>query len=169
MTDSQSEFVRVLTIKAANGEERRMQFPVKLDLLRPKRPRTTFTDEQLATLEDAFRTNGYLTGASRSQLAEKLGLSDTQVKVWFQNRRTKDRRKVPLHSKSIGQVDSSADKKEHTMNTSMSFPILAQNSLNAIPGSSSLFYPNVSFPNIIDYTLYPSSNTLTSLYFRSCS
>ncbi|CAI4231905.1 unnamed protein product [Auanema sp. JU1783] len=99
MTDSQSEFVRVLTIKAANGEERRMQFPVKLDLLRPKRPRTTFTDEQLATLEDAFRTNGYLTGASRSQLAEKLGLSDTQVKVWFQNRRTKDRRKVPLHSK----------------------------------------------------------------------
>ncbi|ETN80576.1 homeobox domain protein [Necator americanus] len=78
----------------ANGEERTLQFPLKLDLERPKRPRTTFSEDQLRLLEEAFQENGYLTGEARLALATRLALSDTQVKVWFQNRRTKSRKKT---------------------------------------------------------------------------
>uniref|UniRef100_X2B9K9 Homeobox domain-containing protein n=1 Tax=Capitella teleta TaxID=283909 RepID=X2B9K9_CAPTE len=63
--------------------------PKALDLDRPKRARTTFSPDQLYQLESEFCRNQYLVGRERSQLAVKLGLSETQVKVWFQNRRTK--------------------------------------------------------------------------------
>ncbi|KAE9412807.1 hypothetical protein Angca_006259, partial [Angiostrongylus cantonensis] len=76
------------------GEERTLQFPVKLDLERPKRPRTIFSDHQLRLLEEAFQKNDYLTGEDRLELATRLALSDTQVKVWFQNRRTKNRKQI---------------------------------------------------------------------------
>ncbi|KIH48775.1 homeobox domain protein, partial [Ancylostoma duodenale] len=89
-----SDYVKVLKIKGANGEERTLQFPLKLDLERPKRPRTTFSEDQLRLLEEAFQENGYLTGEARLALATRLALSDTQVKVWFQNRRTKNRKKT---------------------------------------------------------------------------
>ncbi|KAK6752453.1 hypothetical protein RB195_003713 [Necator americanus] len=89
-----SDYVKVLKIKGANGEERTLQFPLKLDLERPKRPRTTFSEDQLRLLEEAFQENGYLTGEARLALATRLALSDTQVKVWFQNRRTKSRKKT---------------------------------------------------------------------------
>uniref|UniRef100_A0A8R1HZY9 Homeobox domain-containing protein n=1 Tax=Caenorhabditis japonica TaxID=281687 RepID=A0A8R1HZY9_CAEJA len=69
-----------------------LEIPAKLDLERPKRPRTVFTDEQLEKLEHAFNNSGYLSGATRAKLAESLGLSDNQVKVWFQNRRTKQKK-----------------------------------------------------------------------------
>ncbi|KAK6014872.1 homeobox domain protein, partial [Ostertagia ostertagi] len=51
---------------------------MKLDLERPKRPRTTFSEEQLRLLEEAFQQNGYLTGEARMALASRLALSDTQ-------------------------------------------------------------------------------------------
>ncbi|XGW26113.1 hypothetical protein V3C99_007043 [Haemonchus contortus] len=96
MQSEESDYIKVLRIKGANGEERTLQFPMKLDLERPKRPRTTFSEEQLRLLEEAFQENGYLTGEARMALAARLALSDTQVKVWFQNRRTKNRRKINL-------------------------------------------------------------------------
>ncbi|PVD30172.1 hypothetical protein C0Q70_09434 [Pomacea canaliculata] len=75
-----------------NGILRELVFPKALDLDRPKRARTTFSREQLERLEAEFNLNQYLVGRERSQLALDLGLSETQVKVWFQNRRTKHKR-----------------------------------------------------------------------------
>jgi len=46
----------------------------------------------LLKLEQAFEKNHYVVGNERKQLANHLGLSETQVKVWFQNRRTKHKR-----------------------------------------------------------------------------
>ncbi|KAH7722031.1 CRE-CEH-2 protein [Aphelenchoides avenae] len=57
-----------------------------------KRIRTAFTASQLIQLEKAFEANHYVIGNERKQLAVKLSLTETQVKVWFQNRRTKDKR-----------------------------------------------------------------------------
>jgi len=59
---------------------------------RHKRIRTSFSQTQLLKLEDAFEKNQYLVGQERKDLAKSLNLSETQVKIWFQNRRTKHKR-----------------------------------------------------------------------------
>ncbi|KAB7504458.1 Ventral anterior homeobox 1 [Armadillidium nasatum] len=93
----------------ANGQIKELIFPKGLDLDRPKRARTTFTTEQLAALEKEFKRNHYLVGRERSILATKLGLSETQVKVWYQNRRTKckrDRERVTETTGTNGNFSS---------------------------------------------------------------
>ncbi|CAB4068815.1 EMX [Lepeophtheirus salmonis] len=63
-----------------------------LPFRKPKRIRTAFSPSQLLKLEQAFEKNQYVVGAERKELAKHLNLSETQVKVWFQNRRTKHKR-----------------------------------------------------------------------------
>ncbi|KAF4518572.1 hypothetical protein B566_EDAN015738 [Ephemera danica] len=53
-----------------------------------RKARTAFTDHQLQTLEKSFERQKYLSVQDRMELAAKLGLSDTQVKTWYQNRRS---------------------------------------------------------------------------------
>jgi hypothetical protein len=57
-----------------------------------KKARTAFSREQVADLEKKFQEKKYLSSAERGELAEKLKLSDMQVKTWFQNRRMKYKR-----------------------------------------------------------------------------
>ena len=57
-----------------------------------KKGRATFSGTQIDELEKAFQATQYLTTAERSRLADRLSLSESQVKIWFQNRRTKCRR-----------------------------------------------------------------------------
>lgn len=59
---------------------------------KPKRIRTIFTPEQLERLEKEFAEQQYLVGFERRYLASTLRLTETQVKVWFQNRRIKWRK-----------------------------------------------------------------------------
>ncbi|XP_078344247.1 brain-specific homeobox protein homolog isoform X2 [Oculina patagonica] len=63
---------------------------------RPRRPwtRAVFSNLQRKGLEKRFQVQKYLTKADRHQLAAMLGLSDNQVKVWFQNRRMKWRQEA---------------------------------------------------------------------------
>merc|ERR1719242_1475729 len=65
-----------------------------LPFRKPKRIRTAFSPSQLLKLEQAFEKNQYVVGQERKELAKNLNLSETQVKVWFQNRRTKNKREV---------------------------------------------------------------------------
>ncbi|KAL5022534.1 hypothetical protein ScPMuIL_001689 [Solemya velum] len=59
---------------------------------KPKRIRTAFSPSQLLQLEKAFEKSHYVVGQERKELASDLQLTETQVKVWFQNRRTKHKR-----------------------------------------------------------------------------
>ena len=54
-----------------------------------RRRRTAFTSSQLKSLEEMFHDKKYLTINERNNLAKNLNLTDTQIKTWFQNRRTK--------------------------------------------------------------------------------
>ncbi|XP_074623663.1 uncharacterized protein LOC141881722 [Acropora palmata] len=51
--------------------------------------RPVFTQLQRRGLEKRFQVTKYVTKRERLQIGAMLGLSETQVKVWFQNRRTK--------------------------------------------------------------------------------
>lgn len=75
--------------------------------------RAVFSNLQRKGLERRFQLQKYITKPDRRQLAATLGLTDAQVKVWFQNRRMKWR-----HSKEAGKggennADSTQDQEIH--------------------------------------------------------
>ncbi|XP_070824960.1 homeobox protein DBX1-A [Chaetodon trifascialis] len=51
--------------------------------------RAVFSDVQRKALEKMFQKQKYISKPDRKKLASKLGLKDSQVKIWFQNRRMK--------------------------------------------------------------------------------
>ncbi|KAH9280269.1 NK1 transcription factor-related protein 1 [Echinococcus granulosus] len=60
-----------------------------------RRARTAFTYGQLVALESKFKTTRYLSVCERMNMALSLNLTETQVKIWFQNRRTKWKKENP--------------------------------------------------------------------------
>lgn len=61
----------------------------KSKLADEKRPRTAFTIEQLQVLKREFGECQYLTEARRQSLSNELQLNESQIKIWFQNKRAK--------------------------------------------------------------------------------
>lgn len=60
-----------------------------------RRNRTAFTYDQLLAMETKFRQTRYLSVTERINLAMTLHLTETQIKIWFQNRRTKWKKQNP--------------------------------------------------------------------------
>ncbi|XP_004707122.1 homeobox protein DLX-4 [Echinops telfairi] len=66
-----------------------------------RKPRTIYSSLQLQHLNQRFQHTQYLALPERAQLAAQLGLTQTQVKIWFQNKRSKY--KKLLKQNSVGQ------------------------------------------------------------------
>ena len=85
-----------------------------------KRNRTVFTNEQLDRLELVFTKSKYLVGNERTALAAELNLNETQVKVWFQNRRIKYRKQNKIEKGING--DSGHDSSNSGSDEENEFP-----------------------------------------------
>ncbi|KAK2837479.1 hypothetical protein Q5P01_014691 [Channa striata] len=88
---------------------------------RKKHTRPTFSGHQIFALEKTFEQTKYLAGPERARLAYSLGMTESQVKVWFQNRRTKWRKKsasepssTQVHTGPSGEVsDNEVEDEEY--------------------------------------------------------
>ncbi|XP_063281604.1 homeobox protein DLX-4 [Pelobates fuscus] len=69
-----------------------------------RKPRTIYSSLQLQALNQRFQQTQYLALPERAELAAQLGLTQTQVKIWFQNKRSKYK-KVMKHGPSVQDVD----------------------------------------------------------------
>ncbi|KAK2726797.1 hypothetical protein QYM36_007594 [Artemia franciscana] len=56
--------------------------------------RVPFNSTEIAALEDQYKKTPYLTSREVSELAKVLRITESRVKVWFQNRRARDRREI---------------------------------------------------------------------------
>ncbi|XP_030855924.1 homeobox protein HMX1-like [Strongylocentrotus purpuratus] len=54
-----------------------------------RKPRQAYSSKQLERLEEEFKADKYLSVSKRLELSMSLNLTETQIKTWFQNRRTK--------------------------------------------------------------------------------
>ncbi|XP_071988725.1 homeobox protein Nkx-3.2-like [Engystomops pustulosus] len=121
------------------------QLNKKTKLLAKKKTRTIFSKSQIFQLESTFDMKRYLSSAERACLANSLQLTETQVKIWFQNRRNKLKRQMSAELEAPGAGEPNGDLPVIYKDTSflsrcvlpMSFPVI-------YPGSN---IPYLCFPN----------------------
>uniref|UniRef100_A0A0N5ALF6 Homeobox domain-containing protein n=1 Tax=Syphacia muris TaxID=451379 RepID=A0A0N5ALF6_9BILA len=127
--------------------------------LRKKKTRTVFSRQQVSQLEMTFEGKRYLSSQERAYLASHLGLSETQVKIWFQNRRNKWKRQAStepdaqstlnihranLFGQNIHQLTPSRDSLSATYSTNISVPVGLSTLPNAMVHPAVLFHSSVA-------------------------
>ena len=67
-----------------------------------------FTNEQTVTLENQFEHQKYLSPTERKKISLELGLTERQIKTWFQNRRAKWRRSKQTNESCFSSTHQTA-------------------------------------------------------------
>ncbi|XP_058864721.1 homeobox protein pnx-like [Acipenser ruthenus] len=144
-------------------EENSQRSPSKPKSCKTRRIRTAFTFQQLHVLETRFHSSHYLSVCERFSIASALHLSQTQLKIWFQNRRTKWKKENEGKEK-----DRSADElhraspTHHHFGVSPYSSILHNPSTLPYPAKTSLRYT----PQTLISTLYPQPLLLAPVFYN---
>ncbi|XP_045473911.1 homeobox protein Hmx [Harmonia axyridis] len=111
---------------------------------RKKKTRTVFSRSQVFQLESTFDMKRYLSSSERAGLAASLHLTETQVKIWFQNRRNKWKRQLAAELEAANMA--------HAAQRLVRVPILYHESAN-----SSIRHPfDQTHPLSLHHPLDPS-------------
>ncbi|XP_017565620.1 homeobox protein HMX1 [Pygocentrus nattereri] len=107
---------------------------------RRKKTRTVFSRSQVFQLESTFDAKRYLSSSERAGLAASLRLTETQVKIWFQNRRNKWKRQLHADLEAAAAAAAAAS---HAPQRVVRVPVLYRESF---PAPVAGFADAVSFP-----------------------
>lgn len=126
---------------------------------RKKRSRAAFTHAQVFELERRFSQQRYLSGPERADLAAALKLTETQVKIWYQNRRYKTKRKQ-LQMQESNMLNPNARKVAVKVLVKDDIPIFLQQKAPVYQKSGYYTEPNKS-----DFFVYDQlSKTMVQKY-----
>lgn len=112
-------------------------------------------------MEKEFHYSRYITIRRKAELAQNLGLSERQVKIWFQNRRAKERKQNKKRGDDVKIEDYHGDTTGHMTNMQLPVhgpqppqmqPIIKQDPMDDYPVS----HVPMHVPQISD----PSENTV---------
>ncbi|XP_077527780.1 uncharacterized protein LOC144139231 [Haemaphysalis longicornis] len=129
-----------------------------LKMKKQRKARTAFTDHQLQTLEKSFERQKYLSVQDRMELAAKLNLTDTQVKTWYQNRRTKWKRQTAVGLELLAEAGNYAAVQRMLQTAPYwlsSYTGLSPQSSLSTMAALDLYYRQAALQKPMAYRLYP--------------
>ncbi|XP_017770366.1 PREDICTED: homeobox protein MSX-2-like [Nicrophorus vespilloides] len=137
-----------------------------------KRVRTSYTAHQLLKLENEFDANRIIGKNRRSEMARDLNITERQIKIWFQNRRMKKKKRDKLKLEEQLKIQfSPITSTNDTPSLDLNYLSQHMNVAAAAATTSSLYYqqppqlphippmqicqpqqfPNITFPYNNDY------------------
>ena len=125
MTPHSMSAVPQMTSYGMLDKQQRLDTSLHVPLHQHRKRRILFTQAQVFELERRFKLQRYLTAPEREHLAHLIGLSPTQIKIWFQNHRYKTKKSRDLSPKEErGQSDADETSERSVSPKSFPLPVL---------------------------------------------